>query len=342
MTRRSIHFSATTVLGLLALVGPARASLTTFASYTGNVGLSTDGWGSITQSGTIHAYVPAGSTVVAAYLYSGMNAISGPMIPGGALDGTAVPYGPVVVNISAPYLSMSRADVTNIVAPVVNAGGGAPMIDAATGAALQTYNFSITETSGGQDGEALVVVYNNPSLPQSSVGILDGFSALNGDNSSINFSQPLNPSAPGFFADMRIGDNFSCCGQASTISVNGTTITANAGNDDDKTDAFDANGNLITVGGNNDPYSPLLPTYAADHERYNLTPEISNGDTSINVHTFNQSQNDNIFLETFLVSGIAGFNAPPPPPPSVPEPTSIALMGTVVGGLALRFRRKRV
>jgi hypothetical protein len=303
---------------------PANASLTTFATFNGTVGLSTDGWGSLGTSGSIHAFVPAGSTVIAAYLYTSLT--PNQTVFGDSLNGSAVSFGPRVVNPSI-NLSMARADVTSIVAPVINGGPGG------------TYTIPITETnSAGQDGEALVVVYSNAALPNASVGILDGFSAVGGDTSMINFSTPLDPTASGFFAEMRIGDGFSCCGQASTISVNGTTITNNAGNDDDGTSG-DANGDLITVGGNNDPFSPLLPTYAQDHERYNLIPEITTGDTSINVHTNNPSRDDNIFLETFFVSGDAGFNAPPPSS-GVPEPGSVVLFGTLAAAIAFRFRRK--
>ena len=50
--------------------GSAHASLTAFQQYVGNVGYSSDGFGSLSQSGTISASVPIGSTVLAAYLYT--------------------------------------------------------------------------------------------------------------------------------------------------------------------------------------------------------------------------------------------------------------------------------
>ena len=55
--------------GLLA-AGSAHASLTAFQQYVGTYGYSSDGFGSTTQTGTISASVPAGSTVLAAYLYT--------------------------------------------------------------------------------------------------------------------------------------------------------------------------------------------------------------------------------------------------------------------------------
>ncbi len=312
-----------------AMVGTAHASLTSFQTFVGNVGYSSDGFGSLSNSGTISASVPAGSTVLGAFLYSGFFNFGGAFTPTATLNGTAVAFGPQVLNTTACCgLGSVRADVTSIVAPVINGGPGG------------IYNFTVTEGNSRQDGEALVVVFSNPSLPISTVGILDGFSAVTGDTTSINFANPLNPAAPGFFAEMIIGDNFSCCSQRSSITVNATLITQNAGNNDDGAQV--ANGSLITVGGFDDPFSPLLPTYAADHERYNLVPFITLGDTSIVVNTINPSHDDNIFMATFYVFGRAGINVPPPEPEPGPvsEPSSVLLLGGGLVGLGWRVRRK--
>ena len=305
-----------------AIAGPAAASLTSFRTFTGNVGYSSDGFGSVTQAGNISASVPIGSTVLAAYLYSAT--FGTPGLAGGTLNGNALNYGPAVINSDACCtLASQRMDVTSIVKPVIDGGAGG------------IYTFPITETSASQDGEALVVVYSNPLLPTATFGMLDGFARTAGDTTTVHFGTALHPGQPGFFAQMFIGDGYSCCNQASTIAVNGTTITENAGNNDDSIDPGPPqNGNLITVGGYNDPFSPLLPTYAQDHERYNLAPYITDGDTSITVNTFNSSMDDNIFLAGFYVLGEATIN-------NVPEPGSLGLFGLGLGALTLGLARRK-
>lgn len=301
----------------------AQASLTAFKSFTGQYGVSTDGWGSNSQSGVISASVPAGSTVVAAYLYT--SAFSTGAV-GGTFNSSVIDYA-ANLGVNAGILNAWRADVTNLVKPVIDGGAGG------------IYNFDITESSSYQDGSALVVVYSNGALGVSSIGILDGFSASTGDSTSINFAEPLDPSGVGFKAEMMLGIGFSCCGsQYSTVKVNGQTLTNNAGNNDDGLQVD--NGALITVGGFDDPLSPINPSYAEDHERYNLSSFIAKGDTKIVVDTLNPSNDDNIFLAVFNITGVAGFNEPPPPVDQVFAPATFPLVGSMVL-LMLGLRRRK-
>ncbi len=319
-------------VSIILSTSSAWAALTVFQTYTGNYGLSTDGFGSTTNTGTISADVPVGATVVAAYLYSatyGDSALGTVTLNGNAVTFTSNYINPIP-SVSPTFFNTGRSDVTSIVAPIINGGPGG------------IYNFTVTESLDATDGEALVVVYSLPSLPTATVAILDGGAALGGDTTSINFATPLDPSDPAFFAEMRIGDSFSCCDQTSTITVNGTQLTTNAGNNDDSADPSLSNGNLITVGGIGDPLSPTNPSYDADHERYNLVPFVNAGDTTITVNTVNPSNDDNIFLAAFYVSGAAGFNQPPPvepPSASVPEPSSMLLIGSGLSAFWF-FRRK--
>jgi hypothetical protein len=318
------------VLATTLAATPATASLNVFQQFTGQFGLSTDGAGSTSGAYAVNAFVPAGATVAGAWLYQtnyNFAGIPGPY--GVTLNGNALTFGAPVLNATACCgLFSARADVTSIVAPIINSGPGG------------TYSFDIREArpsgDSATDGVALVVVYQDPSLTSATtVAILDGFANVFGDSFTFNTATPMDPTAAGFFAELRLGIGFSCCGQASTVDVNGIRITNNAGNNDDGF-GFISNGQLITVGGNNDPFSPFLPTYAQDTERYNLVPFINVGDTRIVVRTANASQDDNIFLAAFLVNAEGRVITP-----EVPEPATWAMMiaGFGLVGAAARKRR---
>jgi PEP-CTERM motif len=316
-------------LAAALLAGPvteANASNTLFQQFVGDYGVATAGWGNYPgDSGTISVNVPVGSTVTGAWLYSSTYSQPDTGTPGGTLGGTIVNYSTALgVNPTVPSLEAFRSDVSSIVAPVINGGPGG------------TYNFSISETNTQfQDGEALVVVYSNPALPNQTIGILDGASSSTGDSTSITFAKPLDPTAPGFFAHMAIGDGFSCCGQASEIDVNGSAMTTVAGNDDSCIGSADTNGCLITVGNINGPYTGGTPgspqiDYSADHEAYDLSSFISKGDSTIDINTKNPSLDDLIFLQVFDVSGLGTVIGP-----TVPEPSTWAMM--LVGFAGLGF-----
>jgi hypothetical protein len=140
---------------------------------------------------------------------------------------------------------------------------------------------------------------------------------------------------------MAIGDGFSCCDQESTIAVNGEDVTTVAGNNDSSVDGFVSNGNLITVGNINGPYTGGTPgfpqtDYDADHEAYDLVPFLTDGETSIKITTVNASLDDNIFLEVYDVSGVGHFV------PTVPEPSTWAMMLVGFAGLGfVGYRRSR-
>ena len=318
------------VAGLCIAALPAQASLTVFQQYVGDYGYAQSGCGSTTQMCTINiasGTIPVGATIQNAYLYQAQYSFQGPFTPSGTLDGTVVNYGPLVSQSpSCCGLASARADVTSLVSANWNSALG-----------VFTNPFTLTEGgvdgNSGTDGEALVIVYKyNDMTIHNTVGILDGYSTSAGDHSTITFSAPLNG-----FARMSIADSFSCCGQNSTITVNGTVITMNAGNNDDNQDAFTSNGNLITSGGPGSPYpgfSPCMPSYAADHEYYDLVACAGvTGATTINVSTVNPSGDDNIFEESFWVQGNGMIT-------TTPEPGTLVMFGSGLLGLAGLARRK--
>ena len=328
-------FISAVAVSAVLVSGSAHAALTSFQTFVGSFGVSTDGWGSnSTGPGIISANVPVGATVRAAYLYTSAYSFYTLGDVGGTLNGSVVDYATNLgSNLGEDTFSLTafRADVTSIIKPLIDGGPGG------------VYDFTITETNfdnvdgSAQDGSALVVVYEQASLPESTVAILDGYALVTGDSTTINFAEPPNPAAPDFFAEMRLGIGYSYDGidctlsdQSSTVAVNDTLITTSAGCNDDSTDGAE-NGNLITVGGFDDPFSPLLPAIADDHERYDLTPYVVLGDTSININTFNSSEDDHVFLAVFHVAGRASVN-------EVPEPMPLSLLGLVFA--ALIWQRK--
>ena len=117
-----------------SLVGVnAHASLASLATFSGaGVGVTTSGCGSTTQSCNLTANVPAGATILGAYLYTSTFGFGG---AGGTFNGNPVTYTAMGDNNG---LEAGRMNVTAFVT-----GGG---------------TFTVTETSGSQDGSALVVV----------------------------------------------------------------------------------------------------------------------------------------------------------------------------------------
>lgn len=316
----------------------AAAELITTDIFTGNVGVSIDGIGSNSSPvGDVQVSVPVGSTVLKAYLYSAGVPIGGPFggpstladynSAGITLDGNPITsfdtlVGAVSTRADIDRWRTARADVTSLISGIVGGGG----------------DFSLSVTEGGLnttiDGEVLVVVYSNPALPLGSVALLDGGQNTGGETTTVNFAAPLtDPTVPGFVATMSIADSFSCCGQASTITVNGLPLTSNAGNNDDG--LVVADGSLITVGGLGDVFG--VDTYDGDTELYDLRPFLSTGDTSFSLFTSNATNDDNIFFMALQVTGeIRDVNPTP-----APEPASLALLGLGLGLLCLARRRQR-
>lgn len=333
--------SGVAVVGMGTLSVPkANAALLNSYQFNGNGNWSLDAvGGNNTPVGNIDAFVPLGSTIQKAFLYS--TTVGGTSTaPTVNFDGTT--YSGISwtnLGTSTANLTAFRTDVTTQVAAKVGNGSASNFI------------FSILSeiNSTSIDGEALAIVYSNPNEAERTIAFLDGFSNSSGDITSVNLSAPLTSTQltdPNFEALLSLGIGFSFQAngtqQFSTVDINGSRLTSAAGGEDD---GSSANGALITLGGLgdsiNNPVDPLaLPTTArSDDELYSLKPFLASGVSQIRIDTRNPSGDDNIFFAGINITAQAGVNAPPSDPTAVPEPFTI--VGTLIGGTAaLRMRKK--
>lgn len=343
MKHRFLHLAV--AAAVCALGSSAHAALVPAGIFNGNVGLSVDGIGSnSTPVGSVQADIPVGATVLQAYLYSAgtpfpwysdspttLAAYNGAGI---TLAGNAITNFDTLVGATStlrPDIGQwftGRADVTSLVQSLV------------TGAVSNNFSWQVGEGSLNNriDGEVLAIVYSHPSLPVGSVALLNGGQDTAGETTTVNLGAPLSdPTAPGFAAELGFAISFSCCNQASTVSVNGSPVTSNAGNNDDGLAVAD--GSLITVGGLGDP-AANSQSYANDREKYNLAPFFNTGDTSFSIFTRNATGDDNIFFASLYLTGnIRDVNPPDPNP--MPEPATYALMLAALGMLGFRGQRRK-
>jgi hypothetical protein len=301
---RKFFLTALLAIGLvLAYQSTANATLQLRQpAYQGKVFYSADGLGQNGTGGTVQSDVPAGSTVIQAFLYGTYFFTEDPDLASRTIDfdGTNV----VLDTISSVNsLSTARADVTGLVKAKV----GDPV---APGGIT---DFAINNDPALLDGVGLVVVYSNPILPDGTVAVLDGSASQGGDSATFTFAAPLDKTIAGFAAQMSLGSGFSfqgvsgsACGggQFSIVNVNSQLLTNCAGNFDD---GLGNNGALITVGGVGDsidnPTPPDNP--ATDDELYNIEPFTSQGDTQLVITSSNPSQDDNLFLSVIAITAKA-------------------------------------
>lgn len=342
--KKLLILSAGTALTLIGLGTQAKTDAALVKSYQfngkGNWSIDAVG-GNTTPVGTLEAFVPSGSNIETAFLYSS-NFNGNSVVPNIVFDGTS--YGgsdfiSLGVNNASISLGAYRADVTSQVASKIGNGGG-------------TFSFQIDSENPNNtiDGEVLAVVYSNPTEEERTIAFLDGFSASSGDTTTVNLANPLDLTTPNFesLLSLGIGFGFQPSNQFSTVDIDGRRLTSSAGGQDD---GFAANGALITVGGIGDsPTNPSDPFAApsgpnTDDELYNLalgngidpSPFLTQGSTSFTINTLNPSSDDNIFFAGINVTARASVNEPVE---EVPEP--ITILGTLVaGGFGVSFSKKR-
>jgi hypothetical protein len=330
----------TCAAALCAISGAASADLTLAGTWNGNVGLSVDGIGSNSSPvGEVQASIPVGATILKAYLYSAGTPFpwyanspttlaayngAGITLAGNAITNFDTLMGATSTRADIGQWYTARADVTSVVQAL------------AAGAVTSNFSWTVSEGSLNSriDGEVLAIVYSHASLPMGSVALLNGGQNTGGETSIVNLGTPLtDPNAAGFAAQLGLGISFSCCGQQSTVEINGSLLTDTAGNLNDGLVAAD--GSLITVGGlGDDPGNNL--GYATDDELYDLRPFLSTGDTSFSIFTQNPTNDDNIFFTSLYLTGeITDVR------PQIPEPGTYALMLAGLGVLAAVARRRR-
>lgn len=327
------------LIGALAC-SPAMASLAKSYQFNGKGNWSLDAAGSnSTPVGSISAVIPTGSTVEKAFLYSSLYTTSS--TPTVDFDGTV--YGPTDWTAlgQTAGLQAFRTDVTSQVAAKVGGGSASP------------FSFSVDSESPNStiDGEALAIVYSNPSEKERTIAFLDGFSATTGDSTALNLAEALTGAQladPTFEAMLSLGIGFGFQpggGQVSLVDVNSQRMTSCAGGYDD---GAATNGGLITIGGIGDDFTtnPANPncvsdsSQRADDEAYNLIPFLTAGDSVIDIDTINPSNNDNIFFAGVNITAVAGVNEPPPVTGNVPAPAGLFLMLAGLGAARLASRRK--
>jgi VCBS repeat-containing protein len=268
-------------------------------TFYGRGGISTDGWGG-SESGSLQAEVPAGSTIEQAWLY--VAGTPWEQIPASAsFAGQSVAI--TTVNQDQGGV-LGRGDVSAIVADEIGSAGG-------------VFDFAVT--SAATQGQALAVIYGNPAEPYRTIAILDGGAAPTGDTATFSFSDPIDPTTDGFEATLALGITFSYqgggpgshdCGggQTSIVDVNGQRLTSCAG---DMDDGVDTSG-LITVGGvGDDTANPPDPSGEGgqDDELYDLVPLLQTGDTGLTVTTVNPSDDDYIFLAAIAITARASVSS---------------------------------
>jgi phage tail protein X len=264
-------------------------------AITGKYTLSADGAGSTSGSYTIDVLKPnAAATVYKAYLFGAPLWYSSNACT--QLNSVAITWDGS--SNAAWGCCNYYADVTAIVAPVINSAApgitSLPVVDC-----------------GGMDGHGLLVVFTDAAAAPKTIVILFGGLSTTGDNFAITLGTPIDPVAPGALLDMGLGISFSYqpAGQYSQIDINGQRLTTSAGGYDD---GIADNGGLITVGGigdlNTNPVNPFATDGGGtfyDDELYSLLPLITNTTSNIGVSTLNPSNDDNVFLAYFTISGAA-------------------------------------
>lgn len=305
---------------LLPQVAQAGTTVSLFKSFAGNInfvtvgntlrandnntnacslqsGLSGTGVNAGTSSATVSAAsgVPAGSTIVAAYLfYAGSGSTTDTTV---TLNGTSVTADQTYTDATVDPFFGGFKDVTSLIPASPNT----------------TYTFSGLSVSNGAAsvwcndqtvlaGWALVIIYSNASEANRVVNIYTGFQVFQNNNITLNpanFQVPNPPVAGSKFAVITWEGDPTLSGNE-TLQFNGTTLTDSCNgtnNQYNSTINFQGTVNVDTCTGTpatDDTY------YGVDIDTFSVDGLVSAGQTSAT--TFYQSGQDAVVLAAQIIS----------------------------------------
>ncbi|MEM9643596.1 MAG: hypothetical protein AAF989_01270, partial [Planctomycetota bacterium] len=295
-------------IGRLSLIQP---DTSVRATAVGPFGISADGLGT-TATGNLQVELPVGATVEQAFLHVATRTF---------VEGDAGEFRPDFFGLggqNVPLSFINNVDDIGSGATAINFGVGvadvttlvSDIVGTQTGIINIPVDETVTGNAGQVEGSTLTVIYRDPTLPTRTILLLQGGLTTQQTN-QLTFEEPIDLSDPDFTAEMHVGISFSTGSgaglgaQSTEITVNGQRLTSAAGGLDDGTVL--QNGELITYGGVGDnpanPADPDDPT-AADDELYDLVPLLNSTTDEIIIETRNPSQDDSIFLTSFVFSGI--------------------------------------
>lgn len=323
-------FLATVAIAAFGLAGAAAANAlptqTDFAdaglqeigSYFGKISWSIDGssdaYHVVGDAQPIQVEKPAGATVREAIFISGDggNRNSNNHPPQDlTLNGQSIVFSHWAYITSGDMFQTYYGDVTDIVKSTIDSHA-AGTFDLA---------FDQGDDSDGDyvEGGALIVIFDDPNAPLSSIYLNAGTSLSSGDTFTVDF--------PALTADnlnndiiMSVGSSnsyqWNAWQQSSEVTINGDYLTTVAGGCDDSLEFENgeqcAPHGYNTIGGVGD--TPSVPGYVDtevvsytanyDNELYLLNSFLAVGDTAMEVYTRNPSTDDNLYFAGIYMRGI--------------------------------------
>lgn len=278
-------------------------SLSTIVNEYGKISLSMDAMGTKANAGIIHVEKPAGGKVRKAYLFSATTGYTQYQLAEGdvKINENSVSWEHSIPSSINSYNYW--AEITNFIKPIID-----PLPAGIISLPISERNTLLI------DGEILAVIFEDPNTTVDSTVILYfGAQNIAGDDFTINTGKPIKTDDPNLKLDLSLGISYGYQGnvQYSEVDINGKRLTTSAGGSDD---GETVNGALITVGGigdtNANPSDPnALPSNPrSDDELYDLKPFVQNDDTTILIHTYNPSSDDNIFFAGLLLTNANAVN----------------------------------